>query len=35
VPDAGSDVRNRLGVTKYEPALPDAREVDLLLEDED
>lgn len=27
VPEVGTDVRDRLGVTKYEPVLPDAREV--------
>src|SRR5262249_25159025 len=27
VPEQGVDVRDRLGVTKFEPALPDAREV--------
>ena len=27
VPEVGTDVRERLGVTKYEPVLPDAREV--------
>lgn len=27
VPDVGIDVRDKLGVTKYEPVLPDAREV--------
>lgn len=27
VPEPGVDVRDRLGVTKFEPALPDAREV--------
>jgi RNA ligase (TIGR02306 family) len=27
VPEVGVDIRDRLGVTKYEPVLPDAREV--------